>query len=186
MSPTLPTYLKTLDSIADLTPHHIGVATKSIESELNIFTALGFEFEGEFIDEAQGIRGVFLILKNNKPTPDTNTHNEPLYRLELLENLPSSSRLDNYLKSHHKLYHIAFVTSDIDKNTQAILNFNFTRNKEFNGGGGKVKKNNTQTQSQSKIQKARMLVPIMNASYFKKLCFIMLPNRLLIELVELK
>ncbi|HEF9206314.1 TPA: VOC family protein, partial [Campylobacter coli] len=30
------------------------------------------------------------------------------------------------------------------------------------------------------------IVPIMQASYFAKLCFIMMPNRLLIELVELK
>lgn len=138
MSPTLPTHLKTLDSIADLTPHHIGVATKSIESELNIFRALGFKFEGEFIDEAQGIRGVFLTFKDHeKPTQEANSRDEALYRLELLENLPHSSRLDNYLKSHHKLYHIAFATSNIHKNTQAILNFNFAQSGDFNGGGAK-------------------------------------------------
>ena len=34
--------------------------------------------------------------------------------------------------------------------------------------------------------KPRLIVPIMENSYFAKLCFIMMPNRLLIELVELK
>lgn len=35
-------------------------------------------------------------------------------------------------------------------------------------------------------RKARLVVPIMESSFFAKLCFIMLPNRLLLELVELK
>ena len=34
--------------------------------------------------------------------------------------------------------------------------------------------------------KAQLVVPIMESTFFAKLCFIMLPNRLLLELVELK
>ncbi|MWV61798.1 hypothetical protein DCO58_07630 [Helicobacter saguini] len=37
-----------------------------------------------------------------------------------------------------------------------------------------------------KPKKARLIVPIINANYFKQICFVMLPNRILIELVSLK
>lgn len=161
---------QSLKPLAHLIPHHIGVATQSIESELPIFKALGFEIEGEFVDQTQGIRGVFIT---SKATHQGHSN----YRLELLENLPQSTRLDNYLKNHHKLYHIAFVSRDIQSDSQAILDARFTQNTNFTRGGG---------EENVKLSKARMLVPIIQASYFSKLCFIMLPNRLLIELVELK
>ena len=103
-----------------LTPHHIGVATKSIDSELALFLPLGFRYEAEFRDERQGVRGVFI------------THKSAPYRLELLENLPHSTRLDSYLKHHHKLYHIAFETSDIEASLEAIL-----RGDVFNSSLGK-------------------------------------------------
>ena len=103
-----------------LTPHHIGVATKSIDSELALFLPLGFKHESEFRDERQGVRGVFI------------THKSAPYRLELLENLPHSTRLDSYLKHHHKLYHIAFETSDIEASVEAIL-----RGDVFNSSLGK-------------------------------------------------
>ena len=40
--------------------------------------------------------------------------------------------------------------------------------------------------SRPRAAKARMLIPPIEASCFARLCFIMLPNRLLIELVELR
>lgn len=170
-APSLPT-LENLSPppLSHLMPHHIGVATQSIESELPIFKALGFEIEGEFIDQVQGIRGLFITSKAMSPS-----HYKFPYRLELLENLPQSTRLDNYLKNHHKLYHIAFVSHDIQSDAKAILDARFTQSTDFTRGGG----------TGGKSPRARMLVPIIEASYFSKLCFIMLPNRLLIELVEL-
>lgn len=117
--------LESLESLSNLTPHHIGIATQSIKSELPIFEALGFEIEGEFIDEIQGIRGLFITSKVSSS-----------YRLELLENLPHSTRLDNYLKNHHKLYHIAFVSHDIQSDSKAILNARFTQKVDFTRGGG--------------------------------------------------
>lgn len=169
----MPTSLahQSLKPLAHLIPHHIGVATQSIESELPIFKALGFEIEGEFIDQIQGIRGLFITSK-----AFNQTHSNLSYRLELLENLPQSTRLDHYLKHYHKLYHIAFESHDIHSDAQAILDYRFTQNTNLTRGGG----------LSAKASKARMLVPIIQSSYFSKLCFIMLPNRLLIELVELK
>ncbi|MBR2112086.1 MAG: VOC family protein [Helicobacter sp.] len=109
---------------SDLTFHHIGVATKSIESEMPFFTMLGFTYEAEFSDEIQGVRGVFL-------TPKSYTNSTyPICRFELLENLPNSSRLDSYLKNHHKLYHIAFASKNIQKNLDTILNFPCNVNSE--------------------------------------------------------
>ncbi len=51
-----------------------------------------------------------------------------------------------------------------------------------------MKENSNIIKNENKKQniKARLVVPIMESSFFAKLCFIMLPNRLLLELVELK
>lgn len=214
---------------SSLTFHHIGVATKSIESEMPFFNALGFVYEAEFSDERQGVRGVFLTPKSHSNTP------LPICRFELLENLPNSTRLDNYLKNHHKLYHIAFASENLQADVDFILNSTFSVDSAFkhsNGGGGKMKndvildstQNTSNTNSTAKVSlgnfvgyealfarsylssnaqakkanprksakemtqsvKARLVVPIMESSFFSKLCFIMLPNRLLLELVELK
>lgn len=98
-----------IQAFSQLKPHHIGVATKSIESELPIFMSFGFEVEGEFVDEAQGVRGLFIV-----PREHSTQANQAIYRLELLENLPNSTKLNHYLKAHHKLYHIAFESQNID------------------------------------------------------------------------
>ena len=201
--------------------HHIGVATRSIDKEIQLFYALGFVQEGEFVDETQGVRGVFVIpamqtsfesktpldslSQSSAALPQSATTNSPTipYRFELLENLKNSTRLDTYLKHHQKLYHIAFATRDIQKDCKAILDsLTLESNKSSinlagGGGGGEIKNKATvltphitDTQNTStpriQLQKPRLVIPIMNASYFAKLCFIMLPNRLLIELVELK
>lgn len=113
-----------------LTFHHIGVATKSIESEMPFFNALGFIYEAEFSDEKQGVKGVFL-------TPKSQSHTTlPICRFELLENLPNSTRLDNYLKNNHKLYHIAFVSENLQKDVDFILNSTFGMDSAVETNGG--------------------------------------------------
>lgn len=118
---------------SSLTFHHIGVATKNIESEMPFFNTLGFVYEAEFSDEKQGVRGVFL-------TPKAYSSSTlPICRFELLENLPNSKRLDNYLKNHHKLYHIAFASENLQADVDFILNSTFSVDSAFkysNGGGG--------------------------------------------------
>ncbi|MBK1964669.1 VOC family protein [Campylobacter novaezeelandiae] len=129
--------------------HHIGVATKDLGKERAIFEKLGFSKEAEFIDEAQGVKGEFMI-----PCEA----NFPLYRFELLSNLNTNGPLDSYLKNHTKMYHIAYESKNLQKDTLFLTQT----------GGGII------------------IIPIMEATYFSKLCFIMMPNHLLIELVELK
>lgn len=129
--------------------HHIGIASVDISKELLVFYQLGFMKEDEFIDKAQGVKGVFVI-PNDKSLPQ--------YRFELLENLHEQGPLTNYLKNKTKMYHIAYKSEDIQKDMQSLLS----------AGGG------------------MLITPIMSASYFKRICFVMLKNRLLVELVEEK
>lgn len=90
--------------------HHLGVATRSIDKELPIYTLLGYEKEGEpFTDPGQGIRGQFLTGKSGP-------------RLELLENLPGSTTLDLPLEKGQKIYHMAFLVPDIEKAITVLTN----------------------------------------------------------------
>lgn len=127
--------------------HHIGVACKNLEKEKKIFEKLGFIKEADFIDERQGVKGEFVIPKNNL---------FPQYRFELLSNLHENGVLDNYLKNKTKMYHIAYESKNIQNDLNLLCD---------NG---------------------IIVIDIMKASYFAKLCFIMMSNNLLIELVELK
>ena len=111
--------------MTSLAPHHIGIATRSIEAELGLFKFLGFVEEEEFVDENQGVRGLFLI-SSFEGACSRNVAKDCLarpttWRIELLENLPHSARLDSYLKTHHKLYHLAFETKNLEKDSKRIL-----------------------------------------------------------------
>ncbi len=82
--------------------HHIGVATKDITTELVFWEMLGYVVEGEYFkDELQGIRGIFIVARNQP-------------RLELLENLPTAHTLDRWLEKGVKFYHFAYLVEDID------------------------------------------------------------------------
>lgn len=91
--------------------HHIGVACKSLEKERKIFEKLGFIKEAEFIDEQQGVKGEFIIPKNNLL---------PQYRFELLSNLNEKGVLDSYLKNKTKMYHIAYESKNIQKDLDIL------------------------------------------------------------------
>lgn len=77
-------------------------------------------------------------------------------RLELLENLPDSHTLDTQLKQNQKLYHVAYCVKDIETAMDI-----FVRNR------------------------AKVISPLKKSSYFgKRICFLMLPNMMMLELVE--
>ena len=131
-------------AFGEWTFHHIGVATKSIEKELPVYTLMGYEKLGEvFEDPAQGIRGLFLTAKD-----------QPC--LELLENLPDSHTLDKPLENGQKFYHTAYYVGDIEAAMEV-----FRKNR------------------------AKVISPLKESVYFgKRICFMMLPNMQLIELLE--
>jgi RimJ/RimL family protein N-acetyltransferase len=124
--------------------HHIGIACHAIEKDFSAYRVLGYAREGDcFEDPEQGIRGQFIV------APD-----QP--RLELLENLPSSTTLDVWLKNRTKMYHQAYLVKNIDL-LKTILEKN----------------------------QAKTVSPFKHSVYFKKrICFMMLSNLTLIELIE--
>ena len=80
--------------------------------------------------------------------------NQP--RIELLSNLEGSTTLDYYLKNKIKMYHFAYLTQDIKK---ALDGFNTI--------------------------KTKVISPLKKSTYFKKnICFLLQPNRFMIELIE--
>ena len=130
--------------IGEVEFHHLGIATRGIEKELSTYYLLGYEREGTyFIDEKQGIRGHFLVAKNQP-------------RLELLENLEGSCTLDIPLERGQKIYHIAYLVDNIEKVIEVL------------------KKN-----------RAKIITQIKKSVYFESnICFLMLPNMELVELIE--
>ena len=86
--------------------HHIGVAVNNIDKEFETFEILGYSKTSEvFIDPIQKIKGLF-ISADNQPT------------LELLENLSKDGPLTSFLKKRTKFYHFAYITNNIEQDTQ--------------------------------------------------------------------
>lgn len=80
--------------------------------------------------------------------------NQP--KLELLENLPNSNTLDHYLNNNTKMYHSTYVVDNIEKAMEVLINC-----------------------------RAKIISPLKDSTYFgKRICFLMLPNMMMIELVE--
>lgn len=80
--------------------------------------------------------------------------NQP--RLELLENLAESTTLDLYLKNNTKMYHSAYTVDHIEKAISVLTNC-----------------------------RAKIMSPLKESVYFgKRICFLILPNMQLIELIE--
>lgn len=77
-------------------------------------------------------------------------------RLELLENLPGCHTLDTPLRQNQKLYHAAYCVEDIEQAMNLLI-----RNR------------------------AKVISPLKKSAYFgKRICFLMLPNMMMLELVE--
>ncbi len=124
--------------------HHIGVATRNIKKEFEVFKVIGYRQTSDiFIDEIQKIKGIFIEAQNQP-------------RLELLENLHNEGPLTSYLKKGNKFYHFAYETENIEKDFYEFVSLG-----------------------------AIPVVKITNATYFKKICFFMMKNMMLVELVEL-
>lgn len=78
------------------------------------------------------------------------------YCLELLEGIGQNNPLKNYLKNNIKMYHLAFSVKNIESALEFISQ---------NGGGFQISE-------------------ITDAVAFKRICFFMLKNKILIEFVE--
>ena len=126
--------------------HHIGVATKNIEKEFEIFSKLGYKKCSEiFEDETQHMKGLFI-----------ETENQPLF--ELIEGVGDNNPVKSHTLKGNKFYHIAYETTNIENDLDFFI----------------------------KNQNARVIVPVTKATYFDKICFMLLPNMMIVELVQLK
>lgn len=76
--------------------------------------------------------------------------------LELLENIGPGGPLDDCLARGIKIYHFAYAVGDIDAAVSDL----------------------------TRRAGARVIVPATGAVCFKKICFLMLPNMLMIEMVQ--
>lgn len=130
--------------VGDFEFHHIGVATKDIDKEFGAFAFLGYNKASDiFEDKSQGIRGLFIEAKGQP-------------RLELLANLGDSQTVSPMLENGNKMYHFAYLVSDIEKASDVLTK-----------------------------AKAKILSPLKVSTYFgKRICFLLLTNRYMIELIE--
>lgn len=85
------------------------------------------------------------------------THTTSAPMLELLENLHGSGPLDACLQKGVKIYHMAYASTDIEEDAKNLA-----------------------------AQGAKVIQPVRTAVFFAKVCFLMLRNRQLIELVALR
>lgn len=77
-------------------------------------------------------------------------------RIELLENLPGSRTLDAWVEQKIKLYHFAYSVDDIEASIEAFQQ-----------------------------KRAKLISPLKQSAYFgTRICFLVLPNRFMIELIE--
>lgn len=131
-------------AVGDFEFHHIGVASKDIDKDFSVFSFLGYTKSSDYFeDPLQGIKGVFLESKDQP-------------RLELLANLDGSDTVSPMLKSGNKMYHFAYLVSDIEKALQVFIN-----------------------------ARAIVISPLKQSTFFgKRICFLMLPNLYMIELIE--
>ena len=122
--------------------HHFGVATENIEKAFKDYPDY---IRGDYFEDTnQEVKGLFI-------------NSESLPTLELLENLPNSHTLDNFIKNNVKIYHAGYLVEDIEKMYKFF-----------------IEKLNAKIVSDMKI-----------STYFKKrICFLMLKNKEIIELVE--
>ena len=77
-------------------------------------------------------------------------------RLELIENLPGSTMIDVFLKNKIKMYQIAYTVKDVVATTDALVQ-----------------------------QRCRIISPpTKSVTFGKMVSFLLLPNRMMIELIE--
>jgi catechol 2,3-dioxygenase-like lactoylglutathione lyase family enzyme len=81
--------------------HHIGLACRDLDRELEGLRPLGYAAVGErFTDPAQGVTGLFI--EGLGP------------RIELLSPIPGSTVLDPWLAGRAKMYHLGYEVTEFD------------------------------------------------------------------------
>ena len=92
--------------------HHIGIASKSIEKDVQFFSCFGYSPLGGIREEPQtGIRVCFLKNMRGGVSPD----------LELVANLSADGPITAHLQARRKIYHFAYVSDDIVNDAERLI-----------------------------------------------------------------
>ncbi len=87
--------------------HHLGIATRSLETGIVQYETLGYRVEEPIFEDSNlGIRGVFLVGAGP--------------RVELLEDLPGRSVVKPWLVRDPALYHYAYEVDDLQAKLDAV------------------------------------------------------------------
>ncbi len=78
--------------------------------------------------------------------------------LELLEGIEENNPIKSHLLKGNKFYHFAYETKDIESDLKYF----------------------------TEELRAKVIVPVTKARYFEKICFMVLPNMMIVELVQLR
>ena len=82
--------------------HHIGIATRNIQKEFEVFSKLGYEKCSDiFEDKIQHMKGLFIKAQN-----------QPC--LELIEGVGEQNPVKSHILKGNKFYHIAYETKNIE------------------------------------------------------------------------
>ena len=101
--------------------------------------------------------GEYFVDKNQKIRGlFMGAENAPPPTIELVENFGDGTTLNSFLKKGIKMYHIAYSVENIENAADELI----------------------------KNANAMMISQIKDATYFKKVCFLALPNMQIIEVVE--
>ena len=87
--------------------HHIGIATTNLQGVGRRLERQGFDDDGHFVDEIQGVSGKFMTRGR--------------LRVELLESLPGATTLNPWLAGGNRCYQVAFEVSDLDGTIEQCL-----------------------------------------------------------------
>jgi len=82
--------------------HHIGLAVKQIEAEIESYRAIGAsDFSPIYDDTVQNVKIIFFMLGG--------------VRHELVSPLSGKSPVDQYLKKNIRIYHTCYEVEDLEK-----------------------------------------------------------------------
>ena len=89
--------------LQDLTFHHIGIASRNINTEIPIYEEIGYTVSSKvFSDPLLGIKCVFM------------EGTGPRIEIVMPQDVENHNVLDSWLNKGVKMYHLAFITSDLD------------------------------------------------------------------------
>ena len=97
--------------------HHIGIASKNIDKDINFFKLFGYKIKGKKLEEKE--TGIYVQFMESDNQPD----------IELVQNIEKGGPITEHIQNRRKIFHYAYVTDNIDTDIESLLN-----NEDAGGG----------------------------------------------------